>query len=129
MAEEIKDKVEQFKEDRERKAEEGLRPEAKDADEIRAIFQEAKQPIKITDAHFELGEGEIDIRDLSKKNRDQMDFRLRCNMLNWQKNAAQAQLDCLRLLMVVLKKMGVEDITQAVADLETDLRNEINKRN
>lgn len=130
MAEEnVKNKVEEFRGKRAEKAARELQPEAKDADEIREIFKEAKQPIKITDALFELGEGEIDIRSLSKKNRDQMEFRLYCNMLNWQRNAAQAQLDCLRLMMVILKKMGVDDITKAIADLETDLRNELNKRN
>lgn len=89
------------------------------------ISREAKMPIKLKDGDIELGEGELDIRELSKKSKDQLIFRQLVLNNVYLRQVVQSQVDLLRLVMIILKKMGVEDIIQATDDLQTELAESI----
>ena len=85
------------------------------------LSREAKMPIKLKDGDIELGEGELDIRELSKKSKEQLFFRQAVLNAVYLRQVVQSQVDLLRLVMIILKKLGVEDIIQATDDLQTEL--------
>jgi len=85
------------------------------------LSREARMPIKLKDGDIELGEGELDIRDLSKKSKDQLFFRQAILNSVYLRQVVQSQVDLLRLVMIILKKLGVEDIIKATDDLQTEL--------
>ena len=86
---------------------------------------EMNAPIEFKDSDFKLGEHELDIRGLSKKNKEQLQFRMECAKLAHLRQIAQSQIDIMRLIMVGLKKMGVDDIEQATDDLMTELNKKV----
>lgn len=90
------------------------------------ISNEARMPIKLKDGDIELGEGELDIRELSKKSKEQLIFRQLILNNVYLRQVVQSQVDLLRLVMIILKKLGVEDIIQATDDLQTELAESIN---
>ena len=90
------------------------------------ISNEARMPIKLKDGDIELGEGELDIRELSKKSKEQLFFRQLILNNVYLRQVVQSQVDLLRLVMIILKKLGVEDIIQATDDLQTELAESIN---
>ena len=90
------------------------------------LSREARMPIKLKDGDIELGEGELDIRELSKKSKEQLIFRQLILNNVYLRQVVQSQVDLLRLVMIILKKMGVEDIIQATDDLQTELTEQIN---
>lgn len=77
------------------------------------ILKEAKMPFKLTDGKFELGENELDIRYLSKKNLDQMFFREGVLTNVYLRSIQETLIDISRLLMIVLDVMGVDNIVDA----------------
>lgn len=94
---------------------------------IEDMMKMAKMPIHLKDKDIELGEGEVDIRGLSQANINQMFFRLFCLNNVTLNSIDQSLTDVLRLMLVLLKRLGVEDITKAIDDLEQDLKKVINK--
>ena len=85
--------------------------------EIARMLEMAKLPIKITDDDFQMGEGEVDIRSLSRKNKDQMLFRMGSILPNvYLKQILTTLIDIERLLMLTLDKLGVDNISK---DLDT----------
>lgn len=91
------------------------------------ISREAKMPIKLKDGDIELGEGELDIRELSKKSKDQLIFRQLILNNVYLRQVVQSQVDLLRLVMIILKQMGIEDIIKATDELQTELTEQLNK--
>lgn len=81
------------------------------------MCEEAKQPFVITDGKFKLGEKELDIRYLSKKNLDQMMFRTGVLQNVYLKQILSTLVDIMRLSMIIADKIGVEDIIQATDDI------------
>ena len=79
---------------------------------FKQILVEAKMPVKLTDGKFELGENELDIRYLSKANKEQMFFREFALLAVYLKQILTSQIDTTRLLMVIADKLGVEDILE-----------------
>lgn len=102
-----------------------------DAELLAVAMEEAKMPVEMTDKDMKLGERELDIRKLSKTNKDQMIFRMQILNIVYQRQLITSLVDVERLLMLVLKKMGVEDIqkeTEALlAELAEKLRKETEK--
>lgn len=94
---------------------------------LEQIAEEAKQPIKLKDGDIELGQGELDIRELSKKSKDQLIFRQLILNNVYLRQVVQSQVDLIRLMMIALKKMGVEDIIAATDDLQTELTEQLEK--
>ena len=96
-----------------------LTPEQEEA--LLKSFEEAKQPIKLTDGKFTLGEREIDIMSLSKKYREQLIFRMLCHEVSYSRSIHQDLVDVMKLVMILLKRFGVEDIIKATEELEMEL--------
>jgi len=71
----------------------------------------------MTDKEFKLGQGELDIRNLSENNKYQMFFRTFVIQNVWIKQLSNSLLDITRLLMVVIDKLGIEDISAATDEV------------
>ena len=95
---------------------------AQQAKKIAELMDIAKMPIVLKDGDITMGEGEVDIRKLSHASLNQMMFRLMILNNLYLKDIATSFVDVLKLFMVVLDKNGVEDIAQAVEDLENKLK-------
>lgn len=82
----------------------------------------AKQPIKMKDDDLRFGDGEYDVRSIKPSTRKQLDYRIACMQLNLMRDTAQSLRDVQRLMLLVLRKMGVEDVeaelTELIAELE-----------
>lgn len=81
------------------------------------LLEIANAPVEIDDDHFELGENELDIRKLSKKNKEQMHFRQGALQLVYLKAISSSLVDIIRLLMIVADKLGIEDIIAATDEI------------
>lgn len=95
---------------------------AQQAKKIAELMDIAKMPIVLKDGDITMGEGEVDIRKLSHASLNQMMFRLMILNNLYLKDIATSFVDALKLFMVVLDKYGVEDIAQAIEDLENKLK-------
>ena len=84
---------------------------------FKKVLEEASMPVEMTDADFILGESELDIRKLNKKNLDQMFFRQGVLTIVYMKQIMTSVIDCTRLLMVIADKLGVEDIVAATDEV------------
>lgn len=77
------------------------------------MMEEATMPVEMSDEEFKLGPSELDIRHLSKKNTNQMLFRTLVLQNVYLKQLLTANIDSIRLLMVICDKIGVENISKA----------------
>jgi len=123
MAKYTTEVYENFKEEKKEKALEELSPEEKEI--VEKIYNEAHQPTELKDGDVVCGEGELDLRQLSQENRDQMIFRTMVNNMVSLRRLNDGLTDVTRLLMVLLRKMGVKNITQAIEDTCEQLAKEI----
>ena len=94
---------------------------ASQSDLFRKMCEEATMPVEYLDKDFKLGENELDIRSLSKRNFNQMIFRALVLQNVYLKNITTSLLDITRLLLVKLDHDGVEDIVQATDDIQAKL--------
>lgn len=123
--ENTEEKVDMLKEEDVAAVREGIEKEVikqnemseKDAEIYQKIMDEAGLPVKFTDEKFKLGKQELDIRPLTKKNKEQMFFRTIALLNVYLKQLLGGQTDLLRLLMVIADKLGVEDIVGATDDV------------
>ena len=95
---------------------ERAKPTAKDSGKMEAILKAAKMPIEFKDGDLRLGEREWDIRKCSRATKDQIAFRN-----GWMQTArlddiCQSLVDIQRLIIVLLAKMGVDDIAAAIGE-------------
>ena len=90
---------------------------AKDSDLFRQMCEEASMPVEYLDKDFKLGDNELDIRSLSKRNFNQMMFRTLVLHSVYLKNITTSLLDITRLLLVKLDHDGVQDIVKATDDI------------
>ena len=102
--------VKVVKEEVERKVKEQhvLNPEQQDL--FQQILEAAKMPVRLDNKDFKLGENELDIRYLSKQNKEQMFFRQMTLQNVYLKQILTSLVDVSRLLMVVADFLGVKDI-------------------
>lgn len=98
-----------------------------DKEVIETALKEAKMPVKLTDKDFKLGEGELDIRKLSQENLNQMMFRMQMLNVVYGRQIAQSLVDVMRLVMIVLKKLGCDDIIKETDDLLEELKERVSK--
>ncbi len=85
------------------------------------IMAQADMPIALQDKDIKLGKQELDVRLLSRANWRQMEFRQLVLQNVYLKQVVMGQTDILRLLMVIAKKLGVEDIIDATEEIENEL--------
>lgn len=98
--------------------------EIKETGKACEFMKQAKMPIKFKDDDLGFGEGEYDVRELKASTRKQLDYRFECMKLNLLRDTAQSLRDTQRLLMLVLRKMGVTDIQSELNDLYAELEKE-----
>lgn len=93
--------------------------EVKDEDAIalEEMLQEASMPIALNDEEFKCGPQELDIRGLSKKNKEQLIFRILTLQGVYLRNISKSLLDITNLLFVVLDQLGVKDIIKTSDDV------------
>lgn len=112
-----KENVEQFRGARKKKKleENELTPEQVEL--TKEVLEISKEPVEMTDEDFKLSEGELDIRKLSKKNREQLIFRGYALQLVYLRSLVQGQTDLMRMLMVLGDKLGVDNWQQALEEV------------
>ena len=81
------------------------------------VLEISKEPVEMTDEDFKLSEGELDIRKLSKENREQLIFRGYALQLVYLRSLVQGQTDLMRMLMVLGDKLGVDNWQQALEEV------------
>ena len=94
---------------------------------LEQAMKEARMPVSLTDKDFKCGEGELDIRKLSPENINQMMFRMATLNVVYGRQLAQSLVDIMRLLMLILKKLGYEDIIKATDELLEELKKSLVK--
>lgn len=116
---------------------EEVRKDAGISEEQSAIFKQmcidAEMPVEFLDKDFKLGPQELDIRKLSKRNLLQLFFRQQTLHQIYLKQILNSLVDITRLNLVLLDKLGVEDIVKATDDVQDKLSeqnktNELNKK-
>ena len=93
----------------------------KDIERFKELLSQSKMPVEIEDKDFAMGEGELDVRKLSDANYRQLMFRVNVLKANHLRDISQTLVDVERLLMLVLKAQGVEDIGKALNGLFEEL--------
>ena len=94
----------------------------KDEEKIKAFMDKMNMPIELKDEDIQMGAREIDVRNLSVKAYRQLVYKFtvaQCAVLD---SMNQSLVDIQRLLMLVLKKMGVEDIVAELDELCGELQ-------
>ena len=102
--------------------------EIKETGKACEFMKQAKMPIKFTDDDLGFGEGEYDIRGIKAGTKKQIDYRFDCMKVNLLRDTAQSLRDTQRLLMLVLKHMGVTDIQGELNELLEDLSKQIGQK-
>ena len=97
---------------------------------FKQMCEEATMPVEFLDKHFKLGDNELDIRQLSKKNFNQMLFRTLVLQNVYLKNIVTSLIDLTRLMLIKLDHDGIEDIVKATDDIIEKIaeQNELNKK-
>lgn len=97
-------------------------------DQVREMLELAKLPVVFTNDDFTMGERELDIRELNKKNRDQLMFRMSAVLPNvYLRQILTSLIDMTRLLMLLCKKNGVVNINEELDDLIKELNEQMAK--
>lgn len=97
------------------------------------LLDEAKMPVKMSDPDFKLGENELDIRFLTKSNKEQMFFRALMLLNVNERSMLTSLIDITRLLMIIADKLGVEEIVKATDEIiekiekQTKIKEQIKK--
>ena len=97
----------------------------KDIERFKELLSQSKMPVELKDEDFKLGEGELDVRKLSDANYRQLMFRVNVLKANHLRDISQTLVDVERLLMLVLKAQGVEDIGKALNGLFEELSKKV----
>ena len=126
---EIKEAVEATKDELADKAAENLKPTDDENKLIEDALKEVNGPIVLRDDKLVLGNQEVDIRKLSKTNKDQLMFRLALQQLGYNRFMNQTFTDILRLLMVIIKvlKPGC-NLSEEIDGVMDKLAHEIKER-
>lgn len=122
----IQEAVQKTKEELVEKAAENLKPTDEEQKLIDEAIKEVNGPIVLKDDKVVLGQQEVDIRKLSKANKDQISFRLSSQQLAYAKFDSQTLTDIMRLLMVIIKilKPGC-NISDEIDDAMNQLSKEV----
>lgn len=119
--------LENFKEEKKEKFLGEATPNEDEKELAKKIFEEARMPLELKDDEVKCGEGEIDIRGLSRKNRDQMIYRVLMLNLVYLRQMCQNQTDLFRLQAAELRALGVKNITSAIEEAIAQMAKEIDE--
>lgn len=81
------------------------------------IVATAKMPISMTDKDFVCGEGELDIRKLSKENQTQMIFRTLVLNNVYLRECMTSLIDITKFLMLIASETSGKDLTELMEKL------------
>ena len=112
-----KENVEQFRGARKKRKLEENQLTEEQVELTKEVLEIAKEPVEMSDEDFKLSEGELDIRKLSKENREQLIFRGYALQLVYLRSLVQGQTDLMRMLMVLGDKSGVDNWQQALEEV------------
>ena len=112
-----KENVEQFRGARKKRKLEENQLTEEQVELTKEVLEIAKEPVEMSDEDFTLSEGELDIRKLSKENREQLIFRGYALQLVYLRSLVQGQTDLMRMLMVLGDKSGVDNWQQALEEV------------
>lgn len=107
------------------KAMEEVGVKEEDVKKFNEMCELAGLPIVIKDKDIKLVKGEIDIRQLSDKNILQLLFRHLTVGGAYLKDIRDSLVDIQKLLMIILKQMGVTEIIKATDEIVNDLQKEV----
>lgn len=119
--------LENFKEEKKEKFLGEATPNEDEKELAKKIFEEARMPLELKDDEVKCGEGEIDIRGLSRKNRDQMIYRVLMLNLVYLRQLCQNQTDLFRLQAAELRALGVKNITSAIEEAIAQMAKELDE--
>lgn len=119
--------LENFKEEKKEKFLGEATPNEDEKELARKIFEEARMPLELKDDDVKCGEGEIDIRNLSRANRDQMIYRVLMLNLVYLRQMCQNQTDLFRLQAAELRALGVKNITAAIEEAIAQMAKELDE--
>lgn len=119
--------LENFKEEKKEKFLGEATPNEDEKELAKKIFEEARMPLELKDDDVKCGEGEIDIRNLSKANRDQMIYRVLMLNLVYLRQLCQNQTDSFRLQAAGLRALGVKNITSAIEEAISQMAKELDE--
>lgn len=111
------------------KAMEEVGVKEEDVKKFNEMCELAGLPIVIKDKDIKLVKGEIDIRQLSEKNVSQLLFRHLTVGGAYLKDIRDSLVDIQKLLMIILKQMGVNEIIKATDEIVADLQKEVSSAN
>ena len=94
---------------------------------FKKILEAAKMPVKLDDKKFKLGESELDIRGLSKANKEQMFFRTLVLSNVYLKQIMDTGVDILRAIFLIADAMGIEDIVGKTDEIIEKMNKRIKK--
>lgn len=112
-----KENVEQFRGARKKQKLQESELTEEQVELTKEVLEISKEPVEMTDDDFKLSEGELDIRKLSKENREQLIFRGYALQLVYLRSLVQGQTDLMRMLMVLGDKLGVDNWQQALEEV------------
>lgn len=84
----------------------------------------AKAPIALKDGDVQFAPREFDVRGVSAKAYRQIDYKFMSVQTALLNDISQSLIDTQRLLMVLLRKMGVESVAKELDDLYAELSKE-----
>ncbi len=90
-------------------------------DKIQDMLKLAQMPIELKDGDVKMGKGEVDVRKLNDQNFRQMVWRLLILNNLYTKDISSSLIDIMKLIMLILKRLGCEDIIAATDDLDKEL--------
>lgn len=95
---------------------------AEEAKQVKEALEIKPKALKKEDIKFE--KGEEDVRELDPKDYRQIEYKFLTTQTALLHNMAQSLVDTQRLLMLVLSKLGVKDISKALVELYEELAKE-----
>ena len=125
MAKITKETVKQAKKEIKEKVVADTQPTKEEIKLLEKALEEAKMPVKLTDKEFQLGEQELDIRSLNAENKEQMMFRMQILNIVYQRQLTQSIVDLMRIVMVIGKKLGIDDIIKETDILLEELKKKV----
>ena len=120
-----KEKIEELNRKSAEKGNENTQLSEEEQKKLDQILKLAKKPVVLKDSEFKLAPRELDIRHLSDKNYKQMQFRMECHKVALLKGIHDDLVDVMRLEMLILKKLGVANITDALEELSIQISDEV----
>lgn len=99
----------------------------KEAKQVAKALEAETKPhvLKASDIKFE--KGEEDVRSVDRRNYRQIEYKFLTTQTALLHNMAQSLVDIQRLLMLVLRKQGVKDISKELLELYEELKDEADK--